>query len=82
MVDGVHFQTKHPIRVLFKKYRCSRCGEIMRRKWVSSIVSTDSAEGKELDNWVGDVGMAGRYKAYKVLLQCKKCGSTLDPECF
>ncbi len=82
MIDGIYFQTKHPVRVLFKKYKCGKCGDIMRRKWVFSIVSTESEEGKKLDTWAGDVGMAGRYKVYKVLLECKKCGSTLDPECF
>ncbi len=82
MIDGVHFQTKHPVRVLFKKYRCSKCGDIMSRKWISSVISTDSEEGKKLDTWAGDVGIAGRYRVYKVLLECSKCGLTLDPESF
>ena len=69
MINGIYFQTKHLFRVLFKKYKCCNCGDIMHRKWIYSVISTDSEEGKKLDTWDGDVGMAGRYRVYKVLLE-------------
>ena len=64
---------KNPFYVHFKKHYCPKCNCIMKTKYYSKIINSNSPEAKFYDFSLPDAKLTGDVEFRKSLFYCPSC---------